>query len=254
VKVDQVGEMGQVGEGGLNRRQINRLKNSEGIQKSTFTFLRALERNNNRPWFNENKEKYLAEHEKTLSFVEKLLAEMNQLDELEPMTPKKSLFRIYRDVRFSKDKSPYKNHFSGRMRRATKWKRGGYYYHLEPGNTIIAGGFWNPDSSDIKHIRKQIAADPKPLRKIIGSASFKKLFGSLQGDEVKTAPQGFSKEHPDIDLIRKKQFLVYRGFTNAEVHSDNFLKEVVKTFKGMGPFFGYMSDILTTDLNGAPLE
>ncbi len=230
------------------------MRHSEGLPKSAFTFLRALEKNNNRPWFNDHKDKYLAEHEKMLHFVELLLTEMNQLDELEPMTPKKSLFRIYRDVRFSKDKSPYKSHFSGRMRRATKWKRGGYYYHFEPGNSIIAGGFWNPSSDDIKHIRKQIASDSKPLRKVLASAPFKKLFGSLQGDQVKTAPKGFSKDHPDIDLLRHKQFLVYRHFTNTEVHDASFLKEVVKTFKGMRPFFDHMSDILTTDLNGTPLE
>lgn len=224
------------------------------LDPSIYKFLRLLEKNNDRQWFNGNKEKYVEQHEKVQSFVGQLLSEMNRHDELEPMSPKQSLFRIYRDIRFSKDKRPYKNHFSGRMRRATKWNRGGYYYHLEPGNTIIAGGFWNPNSDDLRHIRQQIAGDSKPLRKVITSASFKKLFGSLQGDQVKTAPKGFSKDHPDIDLLRHKQFLVYRSFTNKEAHDATFLREVVKTFKGMRPFFDYMSDILTTDLNGAPLK
>ncbi|MBX2816415.1 MAG: DUF2461 domain-containing protein [Saprospiraceae bacterium] len=229
------------------------MKHSVGLPKSVFSFLRKLEKNNDRTWFNANKDLYQTEYEKALGFAELILDEMNKHDELVPMSPKQSLFRIYRDVRFSKDKRPYKNHFSGRMRRASAARRGGYYYHLEPGNTIIAGGFWNPDSKDLLHIRKQISADSGPLRKIIGSTSFKKLFGGLQGDQVKTAPKGFTRDDPDIDLIRHKQFLVYRSFSNRDVHEKTFLKEVIHTFRGMRPFFDYMSDILTTDLNGESL-
>ena len=224
------------------------------ISTSTFKFLKQLQKNNNRDWFNSNKQLYLDEYQKVMDFVENLLEQMNKHDNLAPMTPKQSLFRIYRDVRFSKDKSPYKNHFSGRMKRATKWLRGGYYYNLEPGNTIIAGGFWAPNAADLLRIRQEIAADDKPLRKIIASAKFKKTFGTLDGETVKTAPKGFKRDHPAIDLLRHKQFLVHRKFTNKEVHDDKFLSEAIKTFKNMRPFFDYMSEVLTTDINGVPIE
>ena len=150
------------------------------------------------------------------------------------------MFRIYRDVRFSKNKSPYKNSFSGSIKRATKWLRGGYYFHIEPGNNFIAGGFWAPNAPDLKRIRQEIAADDKPLRKIIRSASFRKYFGELKGDQVKTAPKGFAKDHPAIDLIRYKQLIVTREFTNTDAKDPSFVKELVKSYKAMRPFFNYM--------------
>jgi len=127
------------------------------------------------------------------------------------------------------------------------------YFHIEPGNTVIGGGFFGPNPADLKHIRNQIAADDKPLRKILKNATFKKYFGTLQGNQVKTSPKGFDKEHPAIDLIRYKQFYVFRTFTDKEVTSPDFMKEVVKTSKAFRKFFDYMSDILTTDLNGESL-
>ena len=143
---------------------------SYGIPKSTFTFLKKLSKNNNRPWFNEHKDQYLQEYDHMISYAEDLMEEMSKVDQLVPMSGKQSLFRIYRDVRFSKDKSPYKSAFSGRLKRATAELRGGMYYHIEPGNCVIAGGFWNPESDDLKRIRQEFAFDAKPFRKIISSA------------------------------------------------------------------------------------
>jgi len=223
------------------------------IPKSTFTFLKDLRNNNVREWFQQYKPRYIEAHESMIEFADNLILEMKKFDNIENESGKKSLFRIYRDVRFSKDKSPYKSHFSGGLKRATNLLRGGYYFHVEPGNTVIAGGFWAPNSADIKRIREDIAADDKPLRKIINAKIFKDHFGSLEGEEVKTAPKGFSKEHAAIDLIRKKQFIMVRNFSDKEALSPNFLKEAVLTYKAMGPFFKYMSEVLTTDANGMPL-
>ncbi len=223
---------------------------SRGIPKSTLQFLRALAKNNQRPWFNEHKDRYQDEHGYMISFAERIMHEMNKVDVLVPMSGKQSLFRIYRDVRFSKDKSPYKKAFSGRLKRATELRRGGMYYHIEPGNSLIAGGFWNPNSSDVARIRQDLAFDSRPMRKILNSASFKKYFGELEGAKVKTSPKGYNKDHPDIDLLRYKQFLMVRRFSNQEVLDDSFEREVVKTFKAMRPFFDYMTDVLTTDANG----
>ena len=192
-------------------------------------------------------------HVEMIQFAEALISEMSKVDRLVPMTGKKSLFRIYRDVRFSKDKSPYKTYFSGSLKRATEHLRGGYYYHIEPGNSFIGGGFWRPNSADLKRIRQEIAADPDSLRKIIRTKRFKDTFGSLKGDQVKTAPQGYSKDHPAIGLLRYKQYLLIRPFTDVEILDPSFLSKTVKTFKNMRPFFDYMSDVLTTDSNGRPL-
>lgn len=223
------------------------------IPASTLAFLRELEKNNNRPWFNEHKDRYQQEHAYMVEFAENLIANMSQHDLLEPMTGKRSLFRIYRDTRFSKDKTPYKNHFSGTLKRATKLRRGGYYYHIQPGGSFLGGGFWGPNSADLQRIREELDADAQPLRRIIADPVFQETFGELKGDTVKTAPKGYSKDHPDIDLIRHKQFIVTRPFSDKEVMSPDFLDQLVTTFCNMRPFFDYMSEVLTTDRNGVPI-
>ena len=220
------------------------------LHPSVFTFLKKLEKNNNRDWFAENKKEYVAAHENFKAFANNLLESMQKQDHIENM----KLFRIYRDVRFSKNKDPYKTNFAGGFSRATRALRGGYYFHLQPGGRSMMGaGFWQPEPSDLKRIREEIAADAAPLRKIINSASFKKHFGKLEGDQVKTAPKGYSKDHPDIDLLRYKSFLVSHQFTDKEVTSPGFDKELLKYFKAIRPFFDYMSEVLTTDVNGVSL-
>ncbi|MBL4624654.1 MAG: DUF2461 domain-containing protein, partial [Flavobacteriales bacterium] len=152
--------------------------------------------------------------------------------------------------RFSKDKSPYKNHWGGGFKRATKLLRGGYYYHIEPGNVVVAGGFWNPDKDDLARIREEIAADSSELKSIISNETFINLFGKIWGDQLKTAPKGYPKDHVDVDLLRYKQFCVVRNFTDKEALDKNFYKKVNETFIGMRPFFNYLSEVLTTDANG----
>jgi len=223
---------------------------SVAIPTTTFKFLKALKKNNERPWFNENKAGNQKEHENFKAFADTLLDKMSHHDEIEKLR----VHRIYRDVRFSKNKLPYKSHFSGGMSRASIYLRGGYYFHVEPGNSFVAGGFWAPNSKDLKRIRQEIAADDKPLRKIIKSASFKKHFGELYGETLKTAPRGFAKDHPSVDLLRYKQFLVLHHFTDQEVLSTKFAGELNKAFKAMRPFFNYMSDVLTTDENGVLIQ
>lgn len=223
------------------------------IPVSALNFLRELRVNNNRDWFTEHKKHYQTEHAHMVGFAQALINRMSEYDHLEPMSGKQSLFRIYRDVRFSSDKTPYKSHFSGRLRRATKKLRGGYYYHIEPGGSFLGGGFWGPNTGDLKRIREEIAADAEPMRKLISDPLFVDTFGSLQGEQLKTAPQGYPRDHPNIDLLRYKQFLLSRSFTDDEVTAPDFLEQVVETFRRMRPFFDYMSEVLTTDSNGVPL-
>ncbi len=219
------------------------------IEKSSLTFLKKLRNNNNREWFAENKPAYQTAHENAKAFLEKVEQELNKIDAIE----KKKLFRIYRDVRFSKDKTPYNSVFRMSLAREGVFRRGGYYLQIGPGQTMIGGGFYKPEPKDLKLIRSQIASDPKPLRKIIASKTFMNNFGILQGEQVKSAPKGYSKDHPDIDLLRYKSMYVFKEFKDTEVTSGIFIKEVVKTYKAIQPFFSYMTEILTHDLDGVPL-
>ena len=221
--------------------------------ETCFEFLSKLKDNNNREWFNANKDQYQEAYNRLIEFADVLLAKLNEHDQIETPSGKKSLFRIYRDVRFSKDKTPYQTHFSGSFRRATRDLRGGYYFRIQPGNTLIAGGFWGPNSDDIKHIREHIAADHEPLRQILQDKTVRSYFGDLQGEQVKTAPKGFSKDHQSIDLLRYKQFIFTHSFEDGEAKQPDFVNKVNDGFKKMRPFFDYMSEILTTDLNGTPL-
>ena len=188
-----------------------------------------------------------------IEFAQQLYDAMLQHDHLVESTGKKALQRIYRDVRFSKDKSPYKNHFGGSFRRATTALRGGYYFHITPGETFIATGFWGPNSEDLKLIRSHIAAEPDRLRDVIQQKGFRDHFEVLKGEQVKTAPKGYAKDHAAIDLLRYKQFLLLKSFTDTEVLSSSFAKKVSDTFSQARPFLDYMSEILTTDLNGISL-
>lgn len=220
------------------------------LDESVFMFLKALEENNNRDWFAKNKPDYLSANEHFKALAEEINLGMQKQDNIEKM----KLFRIYRDVRFSKNKKPYKNSFSAGFSRETKALRGGYYLHLQPGdNSMVGGGFWQPEASDLKRIREEIAADASPLRKIINSPSFKKHFGELGGEQLKTAPRAYPKDHPAIDLLRYKSFVVSKYFTDKEVGTPGFSDEVLKYFKATRPFFDYMSDVLTTDINGVSI-
>lgn len=219
------------------------------IQPATLQFLADLSVNNNREWFQANKGRYEAAQENMKQFVRAVESALNETDHLENAT----LFRIYRDVRFSRDKLPYKNNFGMGFSRATKRLRGGYYLHIEPGASFAGGGFWQPNAEDLKRIRDEFVADDKSIRQIIADPVFQQYFGALRGDELKTAPRGYDKDGPALDLIRKKSFTVHRPFTDKEVTGDNFLQEVKRTFEAMRPYFDYMSMVLTTDLNGESL-
>lgn len=219
------------------------------ISKSTIDFLKELSQNNNREWFAINKARFEAEQKKVKGFYNAVMEHLKASDFIENV----KIFRIYRDVRFSKDKQPFKTHFGGHFTRATNKLRGGYYLHICPGESFLAGGFWEPNKEDLARIRKEFETDATEINAIVNTPDFKKYFGKLKGEAVKSAPRGFDKNHPNIDLIRLKQFIVTREFTDEEVLAPNFLNEVVASFVAMRPYLDYMSDVLTTDLNGISL-
>lgn len=223
------------------------------ISKENLQFLKDLSKNNNRDWFQENKPVYEKYHQEVIAFANDLLHKLNEHDVIETPSGKKSLFRIYRDVRFSKDKSPYKTNWAGGFKRATKFRRGGYYFHIEPGSSFVGGGFWAPNKEDLQRIREEISVNAQELRDIIQHKDFVETFGSLQGEQLKKAPKGFDPEHPDIDLLRYKQFIFSKSYSEKEVLSPDFADQLNDAFSKMRPFFDFMSDVLTTDANGEPL-
>jgi len=223
------------------------------INRKNIDFLKKLAKNNDRDWFKENKNGYQEARENTIAFADKVLFELKKIDKIDNESGKKTLYRIYRDVRFSKDKSPYKTHWAMSFRRSGDELRGGYYVRIKPGEMMVGGGFYAPESKDIKLIRAHIADDPEPLRKILKAKKFKETFGELKGEKVKTAPKGFDKAHPAIELLRYKSMYAFKEFTDKEAMEEGFYKKVITTFKAIRPYFDYMSDILTHDLNGESL-
>jgi uncharacterized protein (TIGR02453 family) len=218
------------------------------FEKSTFKYLQALEVNNNRDWFAAEKETYLKAQQNAKEVFADIHLKLQKQDEIE----KSKMMRIYRDVRFSKDKTPYKVHFANSYTRLGKDLRGGYFLRIRPGASFLAGGFWEPSKEDLFRIRKEIELDASEIKEVLKEKNFKKYFGGKfeSFSELKTAPRGFDKEHPDVALLRKKGFIASRSFTDEEVLSPNFSEEVAKSFKAMHPFFNLFSDILTTNLNG----
>ncbi|MEM8485416.1 MAG: DUF2461 domain-containing protein [Bacteroidota bacterium] len=223
------------------------------ITQYSFDFLLALRGNNDRAWFEENRSTYEQSHAEALCFAETVMQALSAFDVMEPRSPRKTIYRIYRDIRFSKDKTPYKVYWGGSFKRAGASRRGGMAFHIEPGNTYIGGGFWGPNKDDLLHLRRQIAADAEPLRDVLEGKAFKKFFGSMEGQKLKTAPKGFDKTHPDIDLLNHKQFLVKHTYTDSDVLAEGFEQQVAMGFSKMLPFLEVMTGYLTTDMNGESL-
>jgi len=220
------------------------------IDNSTFEFLNNLKANNNRDWFEMNKKIYQQEEKKLKQFFTELQNGLNQFDVIEKM----KIFRIYKDVRFSKDKTPYKTNRGANWMRAGAHHRGSYYLQLEPGNSFVAGGFFQPNPEDLLRIRKEFEMDATEIRAIFSNLQFQKTYGGFAVyDQLKTAPKGFDKDHPNIDLIRNKNFFVSHKYTDDEVLSKGFSEKVLQHFQLLLPFFNYMSEVLTTDLNGVSL-
>ncbi|RMB57459.1 DUF2461 domain-containing protein [Dokdonia sinensis] len=222
------------------------------IPKSSLDFLTKLKKNNHRDWMTENKKEYLASEKRLKEVYAQIQQGLSKTDEIEKL----KVFRINRDIRFSNDKTPYNVHRSASFSRAGAHRRGGYYLRIEPnGNSMIGGGFFGPEPADLKRIRQEFEMDASEIRAILAEPAFVKAYGGAfdAWDPVKTAPRGFNVDGPNIDLIRLKNFVVTRKFTDAQVTAPDFPDTVVAHFQLLRPFFDYMSDVLTTDLNGVSL-
>jgi uncharacterized protein (TIGR02453 family) len=225
------------------------MKNSK-IERSTFTFLTQLAFNNDRDWFAKNKNEYEAAKLNVETFINGLIEKMNVHDSIETPSSKKSLYRIYNDVRFSADKTPYNPRFAGYLKRTKPHLRGGYYYWIKPGGSRIGCGFVYPNADDLKRIREDIDVNYDDWNKLLKKKIIVSNFGMMTGHKVKTSPRGYSKDHPGIELLRLKQFWFEKTFSDREVLSADFLHDLSNSFKAIRPFFNYMSDVLTSNANG----
>ncbi len=210
-------------------------------------FLQSLAKHNNREWFEKNKGTYLQAKENFEQLVGKYLEELIKFNpELAGLNPKKLPFRIYRDVRFSKDKRPYKvNMGAGFSPNGKLMQEPGYYLHLEPGASFLAGGFYMPEPAQLAKIRQEIDYNGDRLKKIMSDKTFRKWFKDLSDfDKLKTVPKGYPKDHPYLDWLKHKTFIVSRSFTDTEVKSAGFLRQIVSASKAMKPFQNFLKEAI----------
>ena len=212
--------------------------------ETTLHFLKKLKINNNREWFDSNKTEYLASKEIFEEFVSELIKGINKFDKKVSLDlkPKDCTFRIYKDVRFSKDKTPYKNNMSASINPGGKKSNiPGYYFHLEPDACFLAGGVYMPMPDVLKAIRQEIDYNPLPLINVLKSASFKKEFNGLdEEDKLKNPPKGFNKDHAHSEILKNRHFIVSQKFENKVILKKDGLSKTLNSFKAMYPFLDYL--------------
>lgn len=219
------------------------------ISKDTFQFLKDLSKNNNRDWFNEHKPRYQEAKDEFEVFVDALIQNITAFDEsIGHHKAKDCIFRIYRDVRFSKDKSPYKGHMGAHVTSAAKrseiHSRAGYYIHIGPGESMLAGGAYLPQGPWLKAIRQEISYNADGLKQVLNAPDFKKYFGEMEGEKLKTAPRDYEKDHPEIEFLKHKSFLASHQLSDKEVTSPGFLDHATQVFKALYPFDNFLNSVL----------
>ena len=219
------------------------------LHKSTLDFLKALKKNNNRDWFTKNKDKFEEAKKDFHDFVQELINEVAKFDKsISGIEAKKCIFRIYRDVRFSKDKKPYKTNFGASFSKGGKNSpNAGYYIHIEAdGKSFLGGGMYMPEPDNLNKIRQEIDYNINDFKKIIYGKSFKNTFGELWSeDKLKNAPKNYPKDHPHIDLLKHKHYIAGADVNEKQVLSKNFLKQCAKIFKELKS----LNDFLNTAIS-----
>lgn len=215
--------------------------------QTILDFLAELASNNHREWFAQNKARYELAKKEYHHLIEALIKEVGAFDsQIAPLELKQCIFRINRDIRFSKDKSPYKNNFGASLQKGGKKSPyAGYYLHIQPHNqSFIGGGVYMPPSADLAKIRQEIDYNGEELRTLIAANDFQQYFGKLQGEEVSTAPKGYAKDNPYIDLIRLKSFVMIHPLTDQQVNADSFRETVLSACKAMKPVLDFLNRAL----------
>ena len=219
------------------------------LKQSTFNFLEKLVQNNNRDWFNAHKGEYEEAKENVYAFTDELIREIFVFDKQVPDTlkAKDCVMRIYRDVRFSLNKDPYKSNFGiGISPKGKNFDIAGYYLHIQPGNCFVAGGAWMPHPDHLKAIRQEIDYNGADLHRILDHPAFKKTFGGLsQEEKLKTAPKGYDADHTDIDILKLKSFTVHANISDKAILAKDGLKTVAGMFATMHPFIVFLRNSIS---------
>jgi uncharacterized protein (TIGR02453 family) len=215
------------------------------LQKSTLDFLKKLKKNNNREWFAKNKSLYEDAKNDFDVFIFELINDIAEFDEsVSGLEPKNCTFRIYKDIRFSKDKTPYKTGMGASINKGgRKSDYPGYYFHLQPGECFLAGGKYMPMPDQLLAIRKKIFNNTKKFEKVVKNKEFVKLFGTVRGEKLKTSPKGFPKDHPSAEYLKYKSFIVMHKIDDAKALSKNIIDYAVKVFKNIKPLNDFMGSI-----------
>ncbi len=224
------------------------------LRRSTLAFLTDLAIHNHRDWFQRNKERFGSAQQNLHQFADALIQRMNKHDRIATANGRQALSRIYNDQRFHKDRPPYKTWLAGHLERVKPALRGGYYFHIEPGNSFLGCGFFGPEKEDLHRIRMDLLHDHETWEKLLRAARLRNVWGTMEGRQLKTAPRAIPKDHPAIGLLRHTQFIFRRNFTDKDVMDEGFVNEVDKCFQAIRPWFNHMSAVLTTDGNGNPLD
>ncbi len=214
--------------------------------KEILSFLKGLHENNTREWMEANKSQYLSSKKEFEDIISSLIDNIAAFDpHIIGADPKKCIFRIHRDVRFSKDKRPYKENMGGFINKdGRKGMDGGYYIHIQPGQSMLAGGVYMPPSDILKKIRQEIDYNPGGLIDFMNSKDFKKFFGSFEGDRLKKAPKGYDPDHPNIELLKLKYYIIVHRVKDADLIKPEFPGYATKVFKAMLPLNNYLRTAL----------
>ena len=214
------------------------------LQPSTLKFIKDLKKNNNKPWFDTNRKRYEEAKADFILLVENILAAVVKFDPaVASLKAKDCIFRINRDIRFSKDKSPYKTNMGAYINPGgKKINTPGYYFHCEPGGSFAAGGLYLPAPEDLAKVRQEIDYNFDEWKKIVNDKTFKKYFTKVDGIEVLSRPpKGYAEDNPAIEFLKMKSFIVSRPLTDAQLTDKNLVKEVAKTFTVMKPMLNYLT-------------
>jgi uncharacterized protein (TIGR02453 family) len=218
------------------------------FKTSTFKFLKDLKKNNNKTWFEKNKIAYLNAKEDAEHFVEQLIKGLGKIDaDIAPLQAKDCTYRIYRDVRFSADKTPYKTHMGAFMNKGgKKVPTAGYYFHAEPGQSMTGGGLWMPMPAELNKVRQEIDYNFSEWTKIVGDRRFKKYFseGLDQGEILSRPPKGYDAENPAIEFLKLKSFVATLRLSDETMLSRSLLKEVTGAFGAMKEFIDFLNRAL----------
>lgn len=211
--------------------------------ENVLQFLTGLSENNTREWFNANKKAYDESRKKVMFLTEVLINEIRKFDPSIPvMDPADCLFRIFRDVRFSNDKRPYKTNFGCFIARGgRKSSYAGYYLHIEPGAAFAGGGIYMPEAENLKILREYIAENGDEFHSIVNDKQFKKVYPEMYDDKLKTAPKGFAPDHEFIDILKYKSFAFTHRLNDEEIISENFIDVIVQSFKQLSPINLYLN-------------